>query len=696
MPSVAGRRLIFASLGFAIIISFSQLPRRVYAQTTLPIPSASALPAPWVGQDIGNPAPSGSAGFIENRFDISASGTDASVNTDQIRFVYQMLSDDVRIAARVDSLMPAQMSSKAGLMIRGSLEPNAPQGSVLMGGDGELAFHSRKQGGGATVDIIGKTRGTVPQWLGLERRGARVVAYSSSDGQTWAVIGSDWIGPGAVYVGLAVSSQDPMENTIAQISQVSVSGLPVGQRQRNIGGFGVTGSALQTQGTYTIKSKSSDTISETQDKFHFVYQPMQGDLEVVARVASLNSVNPSAEAGVMIRESLRADSRHAFALIASQNGYAFDRRVESGLSSEHADGGAGAVPGWVRLVRSGTNFESFRSNDGLTWTSMGSTQIAMSDQVYVGLAVASQAANVETTAVLDHFSAGAATTAGLLPNLPPTVTLITPVTGSTFQAPATITLTALAADLEGRLTDVRFYADDTLIGAASTAPHTFTWSSVPAGSYTLTAVAADADGGTTTSMPVSITVQPAPNQPPTVALTAPVNGATFTAPATITLTASASDPENRLARVDFYRGSTQLGTATAAPYSFTWSSVAAGSYTLTAVAVDVDGGTKTSAAVSITVDTAPSTRRVAFTASTDHDTMVTSYLLEVFASGADVNTSSPIASTDLGKPTPDANRDITVDETTFFNALSPGSYSVTVSAIAPEGRARSAPVPLTR
>ena len=75
-----------------------------------------------------------------------------------------------------------------------------------------------------------------------------------------------------------------------------------------------------------------------------------------------------------------------------------------------------------------------------------------------------------------------------------------------------------------------------------------------------------------------------------MALTSPANGATFTAPATITLTASASDPENQLARVEFYHGSTLLGTDTTSPYSFTWSSVPAGSYTLTAVAVDADGG----------------------------------------------------------------------------------------------------------
>src|SRR5204863_1939350 len=111
-------------------------------------------------------------------------------------------------------------------------------------------------------------------------------------------------------------------------------------------------------------------------------------------------------------------------------------------------------------------------------------------------------------------------------------------------------------------------------------PYSFVWQSVPAGSYQLTATAHDADGGSATSAAVTITVNGPANQPPSVALTTPVNGATFMAPATISMTASASDPENRLAKVEFYQGATLLGTSMAAPYGFTWSGVAAGNYAL--------------------------------------------------------------------------------------------------------------------
>ncbi|HWK04780.1 MAG TPA: glycosyl hydrolase family 18 protein, partial [Puia sp.] len=92
------------------------------------------------------------------------------------------------------------------------------------------------------------------------------------------------------------------------------------------------------------------------------------------------------------------------------------------------------------------------------------------------------------------------------------------------------------------------------------------------------------------------------NTPPTVSLTAPAANASFTAPATITLQATAADADGTVTQVQFFNGGTSLGTVTTAPYTFTWSNVAAGTYTLTAVATDNSGATTTSSAVSITVN----------------------------------------------------------------------------------------------
>ncbi|KAB8314751.1 chitinase [Tolypothrix campylonemoides VB511288] len=95
------------------------------------------------------------------------------------------------------------------------------------------------------------------------------------------------------------------------------------------------------------------------------------------------------------------------------------------------------------------------------------------------------------------------------------------------------------------------------------------------------------------------------NQAPTVALTSPANGASFTAGATVALAASAADADGSVARVEFFRGTTSLGVDTSAPYAASWTNAAAGSYALTARATDDAGATTTSAAVNVTVASAP-------------------------------------------------------------------------------------------
>jgi len=91
------------------------------------------------------------------------------------------------------------------------------------------------------------------------------------------------------------------------------------------------------------------------------------------------------------------------------------------------------------------------------------------------------------------------------------------------------------------------------------------------------------------------------NTPPSVSLTSPADGATFAAGSNISLAATASDPGGSVTQVQFYQGTTLLGTDTSSPYGLTWTNVPAGTYSLTAVATDNGGAMTTSVAVSITV-----------------------------------------------------------------------------------------------
>jgi mono/diheme cytochrome c family protein len=89
-----------------------------------------------------------------------------------------------------------------------------------------------------------------------------------------------------------------------------------------------------------------------------------------------------------------------------------------------------------------------------------------------------------------------------------------------------------------------------------------------------------------------------------VSITSPAAGATFTAPATLTITANASDRDGTISRVDFFNGNALLGSDTTSHYAFTWNNVVVGSYSLTAKAIDSAGTVATSSAVSVNVKAA--------------------------------------------------------------------------------------------
>jgi regulation of enolase protein 1 (concanavalin A-like superfamily) len=175
------------------------------------------------------------------------------------------------------------------------------------------------------------------------------------------------------------------------------------------------------------------------------------------------------------------------------------------------------------------------------------------------------------------------------------------------------------------------------------------------------------------------------NTPPTVSLTAPAAGAVFAAPASVVVSATASDTGGSVARVEFYRGSTLIATDTSSPYTITWSNVAAGSYSITAVAVDNAGASTRSAARSITVAYPNALTKAVFVPSPDHNTaMVASYRLEIFTAGANPATATAMAVRSLGKP-PVVNGECRVDIATTIGSLPSGAYFAAVRAVGPNG-----------
>ncbi len=172
-------------------------------------------------------------------------------------------------------------------------------------------------------------------------------------------------------------------------------------QSRDIGAPGVAGEAGMLQNRFVIRGSGAD-IWGGQDAFHFVYQPVSGDVDIRARVVSQEDSDPWAKTGVMLRNSLAADSRHAMMIVAPENGAAFQRRVQDGGGSTHSPGGSAQPPHWVRLLRKGDRISGYTSEDGENWSLVDSETIKMADDIYAGLPVTSHNDAILCEAQLDN------------------------------------------------------------------------------------------------------------------------------------------------------------------------------------------------------------------------------------------------------------------------------------------------------
>ncbi len=176
---------------------------------------------------------------------------------------------------------------------------------------------------------------------------------------------------------------------------------------------GSVGSFVESPvGTFTMTGSGVD-IWGTADQFHFAYKTLTGAGSIIAKVESVANTNAWAKAGVMIRETLDAGSKHAFACVTPANGVAFQGRTGANAASFSTNQTGLAAPYWVKLERDAAgNFAVSHSANGTTWqpvTNAVPQNIPMSSVVSIGLALTSHDAaqtyqakfsNVSTTGTI--------------------------------------------------------------------------------------------------------------------------------------------------------------------------------------------------------------------------------------------------------------------------------------------------------
>jgi hypothetical protein len=160
-------------------------------------------------------------------------------------------------------------------------------------------------------------------------------------------------------------------------------------------------------GTFTMTASGTD-ITGTSDEFHYAYKMLAGAGSIVAKVNSVQNTNDWAKAGVMIRESLDADSAHAMSFVTPGYGVVFEYRPSTAAANVGAAGQQTGItaPYWVKIDRSISGlFTASCSANGTTWQTLGTPQtIPMATNVYIGLALTAHDAALTCQAVFSNVT----------------------------------------------------------------------------------------------------------------------------------------------------------------------------------------------------------------------------------------------------------------------------------------------------
>lgn len=186
------------------------------------------MPNHFANVDVGAPSLAGSATAVDAGWDLVAGGVDIWESADQFHFVFRDVAGDFDIAVRVESFTPAHLYSKAGLMVRETLDADSAHLMFVLFADdaprnnnlGAYEMQLRPAAGRGCEAIYPVVRPPAPpefpaaypdSWLRVSRRGDRFSAFASVDGRTWKLYGETVLPlAGQLKVGPALTAHNPL------------------------------------------------------------------------------------------------------------------------------------------------------------------------------------------------------------------------------------------------------------------------------------------------------------------------------------------------------------------------------------------------------------------------------------------------------------------------------------------------------
>jgi len=372
----------------------------------------------WTGSDVGGPAPAGGQSLdpATGTWTINGGGGGIGGTSDQFYFVHQTVPSGTGVAARVASQAGGGAGNESGVMLRTSTAPDAPFYAAMVTPGNGIEVEDRSGTGGSAVSVL-HTAGTVPAYLWVTNSGTTITTYGSPDGTTWSPIPGSTVNlalGSTLLGGMVESSATPGVGATTTMDSIVVSSSPPAALPptpcpspytcADVGTPAPAGNQSfdPGSGTWTINAGGAD-ITGTSDQFRFISQPVTGDGNLGARVASQANTSTNAKAGVMLRATSDPGSPYYAVLVSPGAGIKVQERSTQGGTTTKLANPAGTVPAYLEVSRTGSTFTASTSTNGTTWSPIAGSAATLNlgGSPLGGLAATSHRAGVLGTVTMD-------------------------------------------------------------------------------------------------------------------------------------------------------------------------------------------------------------------------------------------------------------------------------------------------------
>ncbi len=363
------------SVAAVIVVSVNTAP----AFTASPIILSAAKDVPFVGQllaidpdagDVLSFQKSAGPAWLTVSNDGQLGGTPLTADVGAGSFTVKVSDSSFATATATLNITVANTNDAPVFKFNPVVSPSGTEKAIYVGGT--LAACATDPNAGDTI-TFSKVSG--PSWLVVARSGTLSGTPPS----------------GSVGTNLFTVRATDLAGAFADASlqiKINANTLPLPWNLDRVGNGNIAGAATYSSSVFTVAGAGG--MATTEDSGSLGWQTLSGAGTITARLSILSNTGTSARIGVMIRESLAANSRQLFIGVDGTGKYQWIRRLTTAGSTSKTNKAAVASAAiWVRLVRASNSVTAYQSTDGTTWTKIGSSTVTLPSNCYVGLWVSS-------------------------------------------------------------------------------------------------------------------------------------------------------------------------------------------------------------------------------------------------------------------------------------------------------------------